>query len=46
MANDGGISVALNVRPPFPARGVRVARSDEFRLQALKFLLVAKFVGL
>lgn len=35
MACDGGICVALQVRPPLPARRIRVACPDVFGLQAL-----------
>ena len=46
MADDGRVRVALYVGAPFPACGVGVAGANVLGLEALKFLLIAKFVGL
>lgn len=46
MAGDGRVRVALDVGAPFPAGSVGVTGADVLGLEALEFLLVAKFVGL
>lgn len=46
MPNDAGLSVAVDVCLPLPARRVGVPRSDVLRLQALQLLLRAELVGL
>lgn len=46
VTGDGRQRVAVDVGAPFPAGGVGVAGADVFGLQALEFLLRAKFVGL
>lgn len=46
MADDGGKGIPLDIRPPLPARGIRMASPDIFGLETFEFLLVAKLVGL
>lgn len=46
MADDRGKGISLDIRPPLPAGGIRMASSDIFGLETLEFLLVAKLVGL
>lgn len=46
MADDGGICIALDVCPPFPACSVWMSGADVFGLEPFKLLLVAEFVGL
>lgn len=46
MADNGGVGVALDIGPPLPARGIRMAGSDVLGLETFEFLLVAKLVGL
>lgn len=45
MADDGGKGIPLDIRPPLPARGIRMASPDIFGLETFEFLLVAKLVG-
>lgn len=46
VADDRGIGISLDIRPPLPTRGIRMASSDIFGLETFEFLLVAKLVGL